>query len=134
MAASDIGINELVFKQSARWNSFTNHTVSGTTTNVATGTAGISGVDVSGSQLARVCIIPHSCTINFNIQLEYMDEAAFYRIDQSTRTGINYPWTQEINTAGVSRVYVNVNSFVANGANHRYDIKISKSVSGSTGS
>ena len=134
MAANDIGIEELVFNQAGHWITWSAHTTSGTTTNIATGSAGVSGVSVSGSQITKIAVLPHSCTIDFNVQLEFMDESEFYRIDQSERLAVTYPWAQEVNTAGVSRVYINISAFTANGVGHRVDIKVGKCVSGSTGS
>jgi hypothetical protein len=134
MAANDLGINELVFNQAGRWITWLAHTTSGTAINAATGSAGSAGVSVSGSQISKIVVLPHSCTIDFNVQMEFMDESAFYRIDQSERLGVTYPWTQEVNTAGVSRIYINVSSFTANGPDHRVDIRVGKCVSGSVGS
>lgn len=87
------------------------------------------GVDVSDSQLAKICVdINGNCTSSFSLYYRYTERDEFSRVDQSERIGVTYNWTQQADISGVEEIFIYVSAYT-NGGGGSYDIYVAPATS-----
>jgi hypothetical protein len=100
--------DDLAELNSGRYVSFTAQETGTGSTN-GTPTAGSSGVDVGSTQKTKLVVVPNGgATLTFRIWAEFKGLSEFAVIDGYESVSSSTSWTQELNTSGMQRLYVQV--------------------------
>lgn len=123
--AATASLEQLAGYKAGRYLLWLTQSESGTAANTIPTAGG--GTSVADSQLSKICVdFNLNATGTFNIYYRYTGRDEFSRVDQSERTGINYNWTQQVDTSGVEEIFVNMSSFATGSGGGSYDIYIAK--------
>jgi hypothetical protein len=123
--ANVISLENLTHQQSGRYLQWSPQETGSSSTNGAP-TEGSSGVDVSDVQVAKVGVEANGgATLSFRMWLEYDNLSEFNVIDQGSRSGIDYNWTQEVDVSGAARLYVEITSIDTG----TFDVHIGQAIS-----
>lgn len=123
--ATTASLEQLAGYKAGRYLLWLTQSESGTAVNSVPSSPG-SGVDVSDSQLAKICVdINGNSTGSFSLYYRYTERNEFSRVDQSERTGVTYNWTQQADISGVAEIFIYVSDYTNNGSGS-YDIYIAK--------
>lgn len=122
--ANDITTEELAYQKSCRYLEWQDLFTDKSGSFTISGSAGSDGIDVANYQLAKIAVVPTNATASFNVQYEYEGYAQFLRVDGSERTSVSYPWTQQADISGVSRLFIGVESFTTGSGGGSLTVKI----------